>query len=110
MEFTCAIFDLCSEIRAVQGDITRSIPRKLINDDTDSISSNYVGFSLFQLDQPTNLISSLSLLSSLFPPSLLRLHLLLQGEGVLEVRQPEAHGGARIPQVHPARLDGLRPV
>lgn len=44
------------------------------------------------------------------PPPFLRLHLLLQGEGLLEVRQPEADGGARIPQVHPARLDGLRPV
>jgi len=43
-------------------------------------------------------------------PPLFRLHLLLQGEGVLEVRQPEADGGARIPEVHPARLDGLRSV
>lgn len=35
-------------------------------------------------------------------PSLLRIHILLQGEGVLEVQQPEAESGARLPQVYPA--------
>ncbi|KAF3855621.1 hypothetical protein F7725_016344 [Dissostichus mawsoni] len=33
-----------------------------------------------------------------YPKPITVLHLLLQGEGVLEVRQPEADGGARIPK------------
>jgi len=37
-----------------------------------------------------------------------RLHLLLQGEGVLEVQQPDASRGARLPEVHPEGLHGLR--
>lgn len=42
------------------------------------------------------------------PSFLLRLHLLLQRERVLEVRQPAVDGVAWLSSVHPAGLDGLR--
>lgn len=35
------------------------------------------------------------------------LHVLLQGEQILEIQQPEAESRARLPQVSPAGLDGL---
>lgn len=41
-------------------------------------------------------------------PSSLRIHILLQGEGVLEVQQPAAESGARLPQVYLAGFYGLR--
>ncbi len=41
-------------------------------------------------------------------PFLLRIHILLQGEGVLEVQQPEAESGARLPKVYSAWFHGLR--
>lgn len=37
-----------------------------------------------------------------------RLYLLLQGEGVLEVQQSATSRGARLPEVHPEGLHGLR--
>lgn len=44
------------------------------------------------------------------PVSMLcRFHLLLQGQRVLEVQQPQAAGGARLPSLHPQRLHGMRP-
>lgn len=48
----------------------------------------------------------MSLLFPTIPPC--RLHLLLQGEGVLEVQQPAASRGAWLPEVHPEGLHGLR--
>lgn len=37
-----------------------------------------------------------------------RIHLLLQREGILEVQQPAAARGAWLPEVHPQGLHGLR--
>lgn len=38
-----------------------------------------------------------------------RVHLLLQGEGVLEVQQPVPPCGTGLPPIHPQGLHGLRP-
>lgn len=44
----------------------------------------------------------------LFLISSLRIHLFLQGEGVLEVQQPVPQSGAGLPALHPQGLHGLR--